>query len=84
VTVARADNVISVPNSALYWLDGKVYVDVWYRGRAVPTPVEVGLTGGQLTEIKSGLGDGQQVVLSNQRGSVPTTGQLRGGQPSPP
>jgi multidrug efflux pump subunit AcrA (membrane-fusion protein) len=68
INVARADNVLAVPNQALYLLDGHMHVDVWFQARSVATSVTTGLVGAQLTQITSGLGDGQQVLLSAPHG----------------
>ena len=68
VTVARADNVLAVPNQALYLQDGTLHVDVWFQNRAVSTQVVAGLVGSELTQITSGLSSGQQIVLSAPNG----------------
>lgn len=68
ITAGQANNVIAVPNQAIFVLDGQAQVDVWFKGRAIPTVVTAGLVGAQLTEIKSGLSAGQQVVLSAPSG----------------
>jgi macrolide-specific efflux system membrane fusion protein len=68
VQVAQADNVLSVPNQAVYTLDNTSHVDVWFHGAAVSTPVTLGLVGDQLTEITSGLTEGEQVVLPGRQG----------------
>lgn len=64
ITVAQASNVLAVPNQSLFTLNNAQYVNVWYQGAAVATKVTTGLIGDQLTEITSGLTEGQQVVLS--------------------
>ena len=48
--------------------DGNLHVDVWYQNRAVSTQVGTGLVGNELTQITSGLSDGQQVLLSAPHG----------------
>jgi len=72
VTIAQADNVLAVPNQAVYTSENGPHVDVWYRGGAVPTAVTLGLTGDQLTEVTSGLTEGQQVLLPGPQG-LPTS-----------
>jgi multidrug efflux pump subunit AcrA (membrane-fusion protein) len=90
ITVARAENVLAVPNRALYMLDGKPHVDVWFGGRPVPTEVAVGLAGSELTQINSGVTEGQQLVLSlrhplpTSSAPKPTQGYLPFTPPNPP
>jgi macrolide-specific efflux system membrane fusion protein len=67
INVAKATNVLAVPSQAVYLLDNASYVNVWYRGSAVQTPVAVGLIGTQLSQILSGLSQGEQVVLSAEQ-----------------
>lgn len=62
--IAQAQNVLGVPSQALYTLNNAEYVDVWYRGGAVPTVVTTGLIGDKFAQITSGLTAGQQVVTS--------------------
>ena len=65
VVVASVNNVLAVPTQALFTNpNGAFQVDVWYQGAPVATTVTVGLTGTTLTEIRSGLQQGQQVMLS--------------------
>jgi membrane fusion protein, macrolide-specific efflux system len=71
ITIAQATNVLAVPNQAIFTLDNTPHVDVWFQGNAVPTGVSTGLTGDQLTQVTSGLSDGDQVVLPGPNG-LPT------------
>jgi macrolide-specific efflux system membrane fusion protein len=65
VTVATANNVLSVPSVALFTgTNGALQVDVWSGGQAYATTVTIGLVGSTLTQITSGLQAGEQVVLS--------------------
>jgi|GEM_PF-3066317 len=65
VTVATANNVLSVPSTALFTgANNATQVDVWSGGQAYATTVQIGLVGSTLTQITSGLQAGQQVVLS--------------------
>jgi len=68
ITVGNASNVLAVPNQAVYSLDGSSHVDVWFKGHAVPTVVTTGLVGVELTQVKSGLTNGQQVVVTAPSG----------------
>jgi hypothetical protein len=65
VTVANANDVLSIPSVALFLgANGALQVDVWSGGQAYATNVTVGLVGSTLTQITSGLQAGEQVVLS--------------------
>lgn len=80
--IAKATDVLAVPSQAVYMLNNETYVDVWYKGKAVATRVTTGLIGDQLTEIVSGLSQGQQVVLTTQQ-ALPSSGALPRSSPSP-
>lgn len=65
VTIAIANNVLSVPSTALFTgANNATQVDVWSGGQAYATTVGTGLTGNTLTQITSGLQAGEQVLLS--------------------
>lgn len=71
--VASVNNVLAVPTQSLFTsANGAFQVDVWYQGRPVATTVTVGLTGTTLTQITSGLQQGQQVMLSPVGQTVPS------------
>lgn len=62
---ASVVDVLAVPTQSLFTTaSGAFQVDVWYQSRPVATTVTVGLTGTTLTQITSGLEQGQQVMLS--------------------
>jgi RND family efflux transporter MFP subunit len=65
--LSHADNVLTVPVEALVLRDNK---DVVYaldqQNRIHLRMVEVGLRGSQLAEIKSGLAEGERVILGGQ------------------
>jgi membrane fusion protein, macrolide-specific efflux system len=74
VVVASVNNVLAVPTQALFNnASGAFQVDVWYLGAPVATTVTVGLTGTTLTQITSGLQQGQQVMLSPVGETLPST-----------
>jgi multidrug efflux pump subunit AcrA (membrane-fusion protein) len=73
IDIAQANNVLSVPNQALYTLNGTQYVDVWFHRTQVPTAVTTGLIGDKFAQITSGLSEGQQVVTSPGQ-SLPSPG----------
>jgi RND family efflux transporter MFP subunit len=65
--LSHADNVLTVPVEALLLRDNK---DVVYalddQNRVHLRTVQVGLRGSQLAEIKSGLAEGERVILGGQ------------------
>jgi hypothetical protein len=65
VTVANAAGVIVVPTSAVTTTGGSRTVQVVENGVATTVTVEVGAVGPELTEITSGLQEGQQVALAD-------------------
>ncbi|MFI7049723.1 efflux RND transporter periplasmic adaptor subunit [Streptosporangium sandarakinum] len=84
VTVGRAENVLAVPSSVVSTAGGRTTVTVLRDGRQVTTPVEVGVRGLTLTEITSGLAEGDQVVRpaaagTSQQGGFPGLGGGGGG-----
>jgi RND family efflux transporter MFP subunit len=63
--LARRDDTVVVPSSAVFAIGGKPHVVVIADGKAAVTAVERGLTAGAETEIVSGLAEGQLVVQKN-------------------
>jgi hypothetical protein len=71
---ASAVSVLTVPTQALFTnAKGALQVDVWYQGKPVATTVVAGLSGATLTEIKSGLQQGEQVMLSPVGPTLPSS-----------
>ena len=65
VVTATASNVLAVPTQALFTNSaGALQVDVWSSGQAYATTVSIGLVGNTLTQITSGLVQGEQVMLA--------------------
>jgi RND family efflux transporter MFP subunit len=63
----HADNVLTIPVEALVLRDNKEVVYVLDgQSRAHERTVEVGLRGSQLAEIKSGLAEGERVIVGGQ------------------
>ena len=56
------DNVLAVPNTAIFLKNGQSFVLVRTGSKNIETPVTTGLVGTDTTEIVSGLTAGQQVV----------------------
>ncbi|WP_460401130.1 efflux RND transporter periplasmic adaptor subunit [Actinophytocola sediminis] len=63
IVVAERADVLTVPTSAVREDGDTTYVDKIVAGKPVRTEVELGTTYGPLTEITSGLAEGDQVEL---------------------
>ncbi|MEV4096814.1 efflux RND transporter periplasmic adaptor subunit [Streptosporangium saharense] len=90
VVVGEAENVLVVPSTVVTTTGGRSTVTVLRDGTQTPVTVEVGVRGDTLTEITSGLAEGDQVVRpaatgTNQQGGFPGFGggggTTRGGGP---
>ncbi|WP_027928132.1 efflux RND transporter periplasmic adaptor subunit [Amycolatopsis benzoatilytica] len=81
ITVAESDNVLSVPAAAVKTSGTTNVVTVEQNGQAVPRQVQIGVRGESTVEIKSGLQEGDSVVLTaaSPTTSSGTNGQQRGG-----
>jgi multidrug efflux pump subunit AcrA (membrane-fusion protein) len=73
ITTASAKDVLTVPVSAVPGVtSGTARVAVLKDGVATETTVTVGAVGGGLAEIRSGLTEGQQVVIADVQAALPT------------
>ncbi len=76
-----AENVLVVPTSAVKSSGRGKYVQVLQEGQPTVVSVEVGISSDSYTEIKSGLTEGQEVIVATTtsgKGTTTTT-NLRGG-----
>ena len=65
VEIASADNVLVVPTVAIKTKDGKKFVRVLEaNNQAVDREIQTGLKDSMNTEVKSGLNEGEKVVMS--------------------
>ena len=65
VEIASADNVLMVPTVAINTKDGKKFVRVLEaNNQAVDREIQTGLKDSMNTEVKSGLNEGEKVVMS--------------------
>ncbi len=62
IITARAESVVVVPLNALGRVEGKDVVYRFSAGRALKTPVELGIQGETTVEIKKGLEPGDTVI----------------------
>jgi HlyD family secretion protein len=63
IITARADNVLLVPNRAIVSQGGRKVVNVMVNGRPTPVEVQTGRSSGTMTEVISGLKEGDEVVV---------------------
>jgi multidrug efflux pump subunit AcrA (membrane-fusion protein) len=74
VDVAKATNALVVPTSAVHTAgSGRSYVIVLQSGAQKQTRVSVGAVGDVYTQIKSGLVQGQTVVLADPSQALPSS-----------
>jgi multidrug efflux pump subunit AcrA (membrane-fusion protein) len=74
ITTATASNVITVPNSAIHTgVNGTHTVTVVKGGATSTVPVTLGVAGNDITQIKSGLKVGQQVMLADLSQQLPSS-----------
>jgi multidrug efflux pump subunit AcrA (membrane-fusion protein) len=64
VIIKKVTGVLTVPTQAIHTVNGKTVVYQKVSGKQVDTPVTIGTAYGALTEIKSGLKAGEQVVVT--------------------
>lgn len=82
ILIGRAENVLAVPLTALIGTASQPSVRVLdSSGQVVVRPVEIGLVGDQLVEIKSGLAEGEVVVTGTTSARQTTTGGFGVGLP---
>jgi macrolide-specific efflux system membrane fusion protein len=74
VTTQTAQNVLYVPTAAVKTAGGQSTVTVLQNGKQVIKPVQIGVKGDQGTEIKSGLNEGDEVVIVTATGTGGTNG----------
>jgi HlyD family secretion protein len=67
IIIARADSVLCVPKEAVTSQDGRTTVTVLEGGKPVSRPVIVGLEDDIYAEVKEGLQEGDEVVVSEGR-----------------
>jgi RND family efflux transporter MFP subunit len=63
IMIEQKDNVLAVPNAAVRFEDGKNVVYVKKGDKSEQREVTVGVRDERFTEIVSGLGDGQQIIV---------------------
>lgn len=80
IIIEKADNALSVPKQAVMSRDGQSTVLVKKQGRIIPEPVVTGISNEINMEIKSGLEEGDTVIISGERGGLSPGGFNYGGE----
>ncbi|MEJ2568129.1 MAG: efflux RND transporter periplasmic adaptor subunit, partial [candidate division WOR-3 bacterium] len=80
IIIEKADNALSVPKQAVMSRDGQSTVLVKKQGRIIPEPVVTGISNEINMEIKSGLEEGDTVIISGERGGLSPGGFNSGGE----
>jgi multidrug efflux pump subunit AcrA (membrane-fusion protein) len=73
VTLTTVGNVTTVPTSAVHRSGTQTYVELLNGTAEVRRAVVVGAVGADLTQIRSGLSNGQRVVLAALDAAVPSS-----------
>ncbi len=68
VVLRESPDAIVVPTSAVVKSDGKTYIFVVKNGRAEMRQIETGIESDNLYEVKSGLSEGEPVVVEGAEG----------------
>jgi HlyD family secretion protein len=75
IVVERREDVLVVPNRAVRTVGRQRVVEVLYQGQVIQVPVTLGMSNETMTEVVSGLKEGDQVVVS---GATTTQAATRG------
>ncbi len=76
VEIAKRENVLVVPTSALKRRGGKTYVQVLENRQSVEKKIETGLADSQYTEVTAGLNEGEQVITTQRSGNEQVSNQM--------
>jgi multidrug efflux pump subunit AcrA (membrane-fusion protein) len=82
IIIAAAENVLSVPKQTLVEQNGRTVVMLLKDGKTVATPVVTGLQDNVNVEIREGLQEGDEVVITGSSTTVSQQSQSR--QSGPP
>ena len=90
ITTNSKENVLTVPNSAVKSQNDKYYVEIFNKKSKTATPtkkfIEIGISNDALTEIISGLNEGDEVIartiLATAKTGTPQAPSLFGGNTS--
>ncbi len=79
IIIETKDNVLLVPSSSIHSQNGTTYVQVMKNGQTQNVNVETGSSSDTMTEITSGLAEGDTIVTS----TITSTSTQTGSQQSP-
>jgi macrolide-specific efflux system membrane fusion protein len=81
ITVAKADDALSIPSAAMQTAGTQHTVTVMVNGQETRRTIEIGVRSESLVQVTSGLNDGDEVVLATptatqgtQRANAPAGG----------
>ena len=77
IIIARAEDVLCVPKEAVTEVDGGTTVMLLDAGKTVSRPVSTGLEDDVYVEIRDGLSEGDEVILSGGQPTLPTQQESR-------
>jgi hypothetical protein len=78
VVYRQLSNVLEIPTAALHYSGRNPTVLVLRNGKAVSVPVTVGITSAGMTQILTGLTDGQFVLVAQATGGGANPGASTG------
>jgi HlyD family secretion protein len=78
IITSTANATVTVPTSAVHLTGSSASVTTLSGGQTAAKRVTAGVMGSSLTEIRSGLSAGDQVVLADLSQPLPTSGSTRG------
>jgi multidrug efflux pump subunit AcrA (membrane-fusion protein) len=72
IIVKQVENALLVPNRAIRTFNGKHIVNLLQNGQITPVEVQVGATTDTVSEILSGLQEGDTIAFSTASGTTTT------------
>ena len=67
IVTDQRDNVLMVPNRAVHTQGRQKLVTVLFEGQQIQVPVQTGLSNDTMTEVTSGLNEGDTVLFTTRR-----------------
>lgn len=68
IVVKQLTNVLTVPTAAIHYVSGKPTVEVMNTSQRTSQAITTGMTSGGVTQVLSGLSEGDQVVVDTPAG----------------
>lgn len=73
IIISTATDVLEVPNSALVTSNNQTMAKTLVNGKEIDIPVEIGISSDTLTEIKSGVSEGETVITGTRSTTTNST-----------